>query len=100
MLERKEKKLQRETVRLFIVLFISLFYTLFKFSAVSISMPKIHSIPLVFRGSFGVDNGDSLQVKDDLGSILGIICDLGIIFGWGSFAVLYSTDSKIEINGI
>ena len=75
MLERKEKKLQKETVRLFIVLFISLFYTLFKFLAVSISMPKIHSIPLVFRGSFGVDNGDPLQSR--------------MIWGpfWGSFVI-------------
>ena len=32
----------------------------------------------------------SLAVEDHLLSILGIICGLGIIYGWGSFAVLYS----------
>ena len=33
----------------------------------------------------------SLAVEDHLRSILGIICSLGFICGWGSFAVLYST---------
>ena len=33
----------------------------------------------------------SLAVEDHLRSILGIIYGLGIICGWGSFAVLYST---------
>ena len=44
--------------------------------------------------SFGIIYGrlwGSLAVEDHLRSILGIICGLGIIFGWGSFAVLYRT---------
>ena len=43
--------------------------------------------------SFGIICGrlwGSLAVEDHLRSILGIICGLGIIYGWGSFAVLYS----------
>ena len=40
-------------------------------------MPKIHSIPLFFTGSFAVDNGDHLGSR--------------IIYGpfWGSFPVGY-----------
>ena len=41
----------KETVRLFILLFISLLYALFKFSANLPSMPEIHSIRLLFTGS-------------------------------------------------
>ena len=48
----------KETVRLFVLLFISLLYALFKFSANLPSMPEIHSIPLLFMGSLAVDNGD------------------------------------------
>ena len=43
--------------------------------------------------SFGIICGrlwGSLAVEDHLRSILGIICGLGVICGWGSFAVLYS----------
>ena len=47
---------------------------------------KIHSIPQVFTGSFAVNFGDHLRSK--------IICGLGIICGWGSFAVLYKTHEK------
>ena len=36
----------------------------------------------------------SLAVEDHLRSIMGIICGLGIICGWGSFAVLYSAHHK------
>ena len=55
---RKGEKLPKETVQLFIVLFISLFFALFKFSAHSSSMPEIHSIPLLFQGILAVDNGN------------------------------------------
>ena len=51
----------KETVRLFILLFMSLLYALFKFSANLPSMPEIHSIPLLFTGSLAVDNGDHLR---------------------------------------
>ena len=61
MLERKYKIMPKETVRLFILLFISLLYALFKFSANLPSMPEIHSIPLLFTGSLAVDNGDHLR---------------------------------------
>ena len=47
--------------------------------------------------SFGIICGriwGSLAVEDHLRSILGIICGLGISCGWGSFAVLYSTDNR------
>ena len=44
---------------------------------------KIHSIPQFFTGSIVV------HVRDHLRSILGIICGLGIVCGWGSFAVLH-----------
>ena len=47
--------------------------------------------------SFGIICGrlwGSLAVEDDLRSTLGIICGLGISCGWGSFAVLYSSDHK------
>ena len=74
-LKERRKKLPKETVRLFIVLFISLFYTLFKFAAHSISMPKIHSILLVFTGSLVVDNGDPLKSRMIWGTF------------WGSFVV-------------
>ena len=46
--------------------------------------------------SFGIICGrlwGSLAVEDHLRSILGIICGLGISCGWGSFAVLYSTNT-------
>ena len=42
-----------------------------------------------------VDFRGSLAVEDHLRSILGIICGLGIIYGWGSFAVLYSSSTSI-----
>ena len=56
-------------------------YALFTFSAHSPSMPQIHSIPLLFMWSLGVDNGNYLRST--------IISDpfLGIIAMWGSFAV-------------
>ena len=78
---KKGGKIPKETVRLFIALFISLFYALCKFSALSPSTPKIHSILLLFTGSWSltVNNGDYLQLR--------IICALL----WGSFAVLYRT---------
>ena len=49
--------------------------TTVKFSGHSSSMPEIHSIPLLFKGSLAVDNGNYLRSK--------------IISGpfWGSFAV-------------
>ena len=45
---------------------------------------KIHSIPQVFTGLFAIDFGDHLRSR--------IICGLGIICGWGSFAILYSPE--------
>ena len=72
---RKEKKLPKETVR---------------FNSFLCSMPEIHSIPLLFMGSLAVDNGNYLfAVQDHFRSILGIICSLRIICGWGSFTILY-----------
>ena len=47
--------------------------------------------------SFGIIYGrlwGSLAVEDLLRSIFGIICGLGIICGWGSFAVLYRSLQK------
>ena len=67
MLERKDKKMPKETVRLFILLFMSLLYGLFKFSANLPSMSEIHSIPLLFTGSLSQ---------------------------WRSFAVLYCTPNR------
>ena len=43
---------------------------------------KVQVIPIFLSGSFAVDFGDHLRSR--------IICGLGIIYGWGSFAVLYS----------
>ena len=59
-MKERRKNLPKEKVRLFTVLFISLFYALFKFSAHSPSMPKIHSIPLLLTGSLAIDNWDHL----------------------------------------
>ena len=39
----------------------------------------------------------SLAVEDHLRSILGIICGLGIICCWGSFAVLYRTQLQLRL---
>ena len=50
-----------------------------------------------FYFSFGIIFGRlwrSLAVEDHLRSILGIICGLWIICGWGSFAVLYSCSQR------
>ena len=60
-LKEQRKKLPKETVGLFIVLFISLVYALLKFSAHSQSLSKIHSIPILFTGSLAVANGDHLR---------------------------------------
>ena len=49
---------------------------------------------MFFSGSFAVD------FEDHLRSILGIIYSLGIICGWGSFAVLYSCKKKAVIFNI
>ena len=48
-------------------------------------MPEIHSIPLLFTGS----QWELFAVEDHFRSILGIICSLRIICGWGSFTILY-----------
>ena len=53
--------------------------------------------PSHFYFSFGIIFGRlwrSLAVEDHLRSILGIICGLWIICGWGSFAVLYSCSQR------
>ena len=38
------------------------------------SVPKIHSIPLLFTGSFAADNGDHLGSRIICGPIVEIIC--------------------------
>ena len=69
-MKERRKKIPKEKVRLFKVLFISLFYALFKFSAYSPSMPKIHFIPLLFTGSLAIDNWDHLRSGDHLWYVL------------------------------
>ena len=75
MLERKEKKIAKRNSSViysfihFIVLNVVQVLSTFNIHA------KIHSIPLVFTGSLGVDNGDPLQSR--------------MIWGpfWGSFVI-------------
>ena len=50
--------------------FISLFYVLFNFSTPFTIRPEIHSIPLLFTGSFAVSFGDHLPS----GIICGTVC--------------------------
>jgi len=60
-------------------------------------MPEIHSIPLLFTGS----QWQLFAVQDHFRSILGIICGLRIICGWGSFTILYRshvTNNVISCN--
>ena len=79
MLERMEKKkLPKEEIMLFVISFISFFFfALFKFSAPStiLALNLFYSIPVLFTGSFAVNNGYHLRSR--------------IIFGLfsGSFAV-------------
>ena len=57
---------------------------------------KLESKP--FNFSFGIISGrlwGSLAVEDHLRSILGITCGLGIIYGRGSLAVLYSAPPSV-----
>lgn len=70
MLERKDKKMPKETVRLFILLFMSLLYALFKFSANLPSMPACN--PFYSSTFHGISCGRQ----------------------WRSFAVLYCTPNR------
>ena len=75
MLERKEKKIAKRNS--------SVIYSFIHFNVLNVVQvlstfnihAKIHSIPLVFTGSLGVDNGDPLQSR--------------MIWGpfWGSFVI-------------
>ena len=68
--KRKEKKLPKEAERLLSLFFhcVQFFTPRSSFQHHLPSMPKIHSLPLIFTGSFAVVNGDYLR------SILGITC--------------------------
>ena len=57
-------------------------------------MPEIHSIPLLFTGS----QWELFAVQDHFRSILGIICSLRIICGWGSLYRSHVTNDVISCN--
>ena len=80
MLERKEKEITKRNSLLFKAIFISFLYALFKFSANSPCMPKIHSIPLPFTGPLAVDNGDHLPPRVNISLIISDSSSVQVIF--------------------
>ena len=83
---RKDKKLPKETVR-----------CIYSFIHFFVLCPK--SIPFLYVSRD--HNGNYLRWHDHFRSILGIICSLRIICGWGSFTILYRshvTNDAISCN--
>ena len=65
MLERMEKTKPKGEIMLFTISFISFFFALFEFSAPStiVALILFYSIPVLFTGSFAVDNGYHLRSR-------------------------------------